>query len=184
MTVMEVGAGVGMHALYLAAAIGSAGHLFLYEPRPSVQRVLRQNLVANRVGNVTLMKRRLGCVAQRDPTETPTESLDELQLERLHLLKIGVDASALEVLAGAEDTLWRLRPLLCIAVPDEAVLSGLRTRTGDFGYRCWLVETALFNPDNFNRREEDIFAGKTASALLAIPEEIEIDLSLKGCAEL
>jgi hypothetical protein len=185
-TLMEVGAGVGVHALGLAATITSAGHLFLYEPRPLMQRVLRQNLVANGVGNVTMMKRALGRGAEAGPIETQTESLDELHLERLHLLKINADASALEVLAGATDTLWRLRPLLCIAAPEDGALSELRTRTADFGYRCWRVETALFNPDNFNCREDDIFGGKVATALVAVPEEteIEVDFTLDGFAQL
>ena len=63
-TLLEVGAGVGAHALFLAAAIGPAGHLFLYESRPLQQRVLRQNLGANRVGNVTLMTGTLGRAAE------------------------------------------------------------------------------------------------------------------------
>src|SRR5207244_145849 len=43
-TILEEGAGVGAHALPLAAAVGESGHLFLYESRPVVQRILRQNL--------------------------------------------------------------------------------------------------------------------------------------------
>ncbi|HEX8011819.1 MAG TPA: hypothetical protein VF814_12940, partial [Casimicrobiaceae bacterium] len=100
------------------------------------------------------------------------------------LLKLGVQAPALEVLGGAADTLWRLRPMLFIAVPDERALSELAARVKDFGYRSWRQETALFNPQNFNRRAEDIFAGGTASALLAIPEEVDVDIGLEGCVEL
>jgi len=183
-TLMEIGAGVGMHALYLAAAIGPAGHLFVYEPRPLLQRVLRQNLAANRLGNVTLMSRALGRASSLGGTATPTETLDGLQLEQLQLLKIGVDAAVPDVLAGAAQTLWRLRPLLFIALREEATLGELSASAKDFGYRCWKLETRLFNPQNFNRREEDIFAGGKASALLAIPEEIEIQIALDGCVEL
>ena len=57
---MEVGAGVGAHAIALGEALGPEGHLFLYEGRPVVKRVLSQNLGANRIGNVTLMRRMLG----------------------------------------------------------------------------------------------------------------------------
>ena len=46
------------------------------------------------------------------------------------------------------------------------------------------METALFNPENFNRRDTDIFAGRTALALLAIPEEIDVDIALDDCVEL
>jgi hypothetical protein len=179
-TVLEAGAGVGMHALSLAAALGPTGRLFLYESRPLLQRVLRQNLEANRVGNVTLMRGALGAAAEAGVSET----IDGLQLERLQLLKIGADAPAMEVLGGATDAMWRLRPVLFIGVKDEAVLKELSARVKDFGYRCWRQETAVFNRQNFNCREDDIFAGSKASALLAIPEEIYIDIALEGCVEL
>jgi hypothetical protein len=42
----------------------------------------------------------------------------------------------------------------------------------------------LLNPQNFNRRETDIFNGATALALLAIPEEIEVDVALDECIEI
>jgi hypothetical protein len=46
------------------------------------------------------------------------------------------------------------------------------------------MATPLFNPGNFNRRTSDIFSCRSALILLAIPEEIEIDVALDGCVEL
>src|SRR5207253_4990730 len=124
-TVLEADAGVGAHAVFLGKALGAAGHLFLYEPRPVVQRILQQNLAANRVLNVTLMRRALGRRSAGEDAGSGeaapagvTETLDELQLERLDWLKINEGTLALEVLDGATDTLWRLRPLLFIAAAD------------------------------------------------------------------
>jgi precorrin-6B methylase 2 len=181
-TVLEVGAGVGEHALFLAATIGEGGHLFLYESRPVVKRILQQNLGANRITNVTLMRRTLG--AKGEAADRGSETLDELQLERLDWLKINGSVLALEVLDGGADTLWRLRPLMFLAAADEPVLTALASRVKEFSYRCWRMETALFNPQNFNRREADIFSGRTALALLAIPEEIEVDIALDRCVEI
>jgi len=181
-TVVEAGAGVGEHALFLAAALGEAGHLFLYESRPVVKRILQQNLGANRITNVTLMRRTLGAVGEA--ADRNAETLDELQLERLDWLKINGSVSALDILDGGADTLWRLRPLLFVAVPDEAALSALASRVQEFSYRCWRMDTALFNPQNFNRRDTDIFSGRRALALLAIPEETEVDVALDQCVEL
>jgi tetratricopeptide (TPR) repeat protein len=181
-TVLEAGAGVGEHALFLAAVLGEAGHLFLYESRPVVKRILQQNLGANRISNVTLMRRTLGATGEAaDPN---AETLDELQLERLDWLKIKGSVSALDILDGGADTLWRLRPLLFLAAPDEAALTALASRVKEFSYRCWRMDTALFNPQNFNRRDTDIFSGRSALALLAIPEEIEVDVALDQCIEI
>jgi tetratricopeptide (TPR) repeat protein len=188
-TVLEAGAGVGMHALFLGAAVGAAGHLFIYEPRPVVQRILRQNLGANGVTNVTVMRRALGRSAapSTDPAEAVgaplRESVDELRLERLDWLKID-DASGVAVLEGAADTLWRLRPRLFLAAADAALLGTLAEQVKAFSYRCWRLETALFNAANFNRRDADIFAGRKALALLAIPEEVDVDMALDECVEI
>ena len=184
-TVLEAGAGVGMHALFLGAAIGPSGHLFLYEPRPVVQRILRQNLGANGIGNVTVMRRALGrSAADTAAADAPLhESVDELRLERLDWLKVD-DASGAAVLEGAADTLWRLRPGLFIAAADEAMLGTLAELAKTFSYRCWRLETALFNTANFNRRDTDIFAGGKALALLALPEEIDTDVALDQCVEI
>ncbi len=91
------------------------------------------------------------------PAARTTETLDELQLERLDWLKVA-SGDALDVLAGASETLWRLRPLLFLAAADEQALREMAERAREFSYRCWRMETALFNPQNFNRRETDIFA--------------------------
>jgi Glycosyltransferase family 9 (heptosyltransferase) len=186
-TVLEAGAGVGAHAVYLGRLLGEAGHLLVYESRPVVQRILRQNLSANGVSNVTVMRRKLGSVGEEEgvvggvPT---TETLDELRLERLDWLKVNSSANPLEVLAGGSETLWRLRPKLFLAAADEGVLGELTERAREFGYRCWRMETALFDAGNFNRREGDIWEGRTALALLAIPEEIDVDLALDQCVEI
>jgi hypothetical protein len=45
------------------------------------------------------------------------------------------------------------------------------------------MDTTYFNPENFNRREADVFAARQALAVLAIPEEANVvvgsDASLK-----
>ena len=113
-----------------------------------------------------------------------TETIDQLQLERLDWLKLNFTVPALDVLDGAVETLWRLRPLLFIAAPDEISMTALAARGREFSYRCWQMETPLFNPKNFNRRDTDIFSGRATWALLAIPEEIDVDVALEGCVEL
>jgi tetratricopeptide (TPR) repeat protein len=196
-TVMEVGSGVGAHALTLAAAIGEAGHLMLYESQPVPRQLLRQNLAANRVGNVTLMRRMLAgtsltesvgnagnLVGRPATTVSPTETVDDLHLDRLDLIKVNAGMIAMDVLAGAAATLWRLRPSLFIAVPDDGKLTEVAMRLQEFGHRCWRMETAWFNPQNFNRRDDDIFAGRKFLALLAVPEESEVDVAQSGCVEL
>jgi FkbM family methyltransferase len=203
MTVLEVGAGIGVHAQALAAAVGPTGHLMLFESRPLVRRILQQNIAAHRIDNITVMRCGLGHAADcgreipfaeassrqnvassSTGAGTCVGSLDELLLERLDWLKINDSISALDVLDGGAATLWRLRPGLLVSVSDRTAFGGVADRLQEFGYRCWRVETPCFNPENFNRRDHDMFSGATALALLAIPEEVQLNVAPEGCVEL
>ena len=54
-TVLETGAGVGAHSLFLATAVGPTGSLILSEPRCLHHQILSQNIRANRIVNATLL---------------------------------------------------------------------------------------------------------------------------------
>ncbi len=89
--------------------------------------------------------------------------------EQLHLLKIDVEADAVTILNGATETLWRLRPLLFIAAPDDGALDAIVALIRELGYRSWRIQTPLHNPGNFYRRQEDIFSGKSNSRSSEFP---------------
>ena len=198
-TVVEVAPGVGVHSLALASAVGANGHLFLAEPRAGLYRLLQQNLAANRVANVTLLQRELwGPKGVTDTSEgglqkthadasrtgARVETLDEYLLKDLRLLKINEGTDPAAIIDGAVDTLWRLRPLIFIAVDSASSVAPLAARVKALGYRCWPMEAALFNPNNFNRRTDDIFDGATSLALLAVPEEVDVEVPLGACTEI
>jgi hypothetical protein len=181
--VVEVCAGIGLHTLGLSRSVGPTGHLFTYEDDAIKRQIAGHNLGLHKVTWVTPMRRRLGSVAEAQSADAPPreESLDDLQLERLDWLKVNDGGRALEVLEGAEESVWRLRPKLFLSADDAVQLELLIARVKDLGYRCWVHESALYNPGNFNRREGDIFNGRTSLALLAIPEEIDGDDEISGC---
>ncbi|MFO1325302.1 MAG: tetratricopeptide repeat protein [Burkholderiales bacterium] len=178
--VVEVHAGIGAHTVPLAALVGSAGHVLAYEPRPLHQRVLRQNLEANRVaGAVTVMRGALG------GPSPPAETIDLLQLERLDLLKINAGPDAAGIVEGAADTLWRLRPVVVAAVADRTSLPSLAESVRACGYRCWEFAMPARDPANFNRRVvQPDEANGIAIALVAIPEEAGGSLALADCREI
>ena len=185
MTVLEVGAGVGAHALVLARLVGPAGHLLLDEPRPVHRRILRHNLGANGLGHVTILP--AGSVpppapshgpappADSPPSEPPAAGLavDALRLRRLDLLVVDDPAQSGAVLAAGSETLWRLRPTLLLAASGTDALARLVQLARGFGYRCWQSELPWFGPDNFNRRDTGGRARRCSWSLLAVPEEAE-----------
>lgn len=182
-TIIEAAAGPGAHAVGLAMRIGRMGHLIAYDTRPAMQRMFRQNMASHSIRHATLMKRSLA-----GPTPagfTPLrETVDDLRLGRLDGLKINEGADAAAIIEGASDTLWRCRPWLMLAQEDDAALAALAARVREFGYRTWRMETPLFNPDNFNRRTDDIFGGRTVLTLIALPEESALPEPGPGCVEL
>ena len=143
----------------------------LREPRATVARVLRQNLAANRVANATVLR-------------NPVTTVDALCLDRLDWLKAAEASEAHAVVQGSTGTLWRLRPRLWIAVADDAQMRSLSAELAGFGYRCWRIATPLHNADNFNGRPDDLFGGREALALVAVPEESDPGMVLASCAEL
>jgi tetratricopeptide (TPR) repeat protein len=191
--VVEAGSGVGEHALALAKIVGVEGQVLSYETAPVVRQILRQNLDVNRqAGVVTLMRRSLGAphdAAKESPRPVGdaaaevADTVDDLLLDRLDLLKIRSAADAPAIVNGASATLWRLRPALFIDARDAIELASLSGRVREFGYRCWRMDTPYFRPGNFDRRDTDIFGGQTALALLGLPEEVEVRVSLEGCTE-
>lgn len=175
MTVLEAYAGIGAHALWLARRVGPEGHLLVSEAQPVAQRILRQNLMANRIANATVL---------RDAVDAGANTVDGLRLERLDWLKVSAGERAAAILAGADETMWRLRPRLWLAAGDAGSANRLAEVARMHGYRCWRHEAALFAGGNFNRRSEDIHEGRTALALLAIPEEGNVDGIPATCIEL
>lgn len=193
-SLVEIGAGIGLHTIALASMVAPDGQLLAFEYSPILRRILRQNLTANEVRCVSVVKstivgedaNRLGGAETNasEPADLPrgAVTVDGLQLERLHLLKVTDPALVSDTLQGATDTLWRHRPVLFLAHEARATLTTQAARVRDFGYRCWCIESPLFHEANFNRRDDDIFPGESALAVLAIPEEVDSDVRIRELA--
>jgi tetratricopeptide (TPR) repeat protein len=176
---LEAGAGTGVHTLPLARAAGPEGVLLAYESRAAWRRLLEQNLAVHEITTVAALSRALG----NERFSPRDESIDDLRLARLDGIKVNEEADAVAILEGAGDTLWRCRPWLLLGSNDGSRLDRAREILREFGYRVWRMDTPLFAATNFNRRDEDVFAGERAHALFALPEEADLRTSPRGCVE-
>jgi tetratricopeptide (TPR) repeat protein len=177
-TVLEFGAGVGAHAMPVGKALGAHGHLIVWEADAAMSNILRHNFGANRVENVTFLRDEPGSA------HGPYGTIDNLFLERLDWIKVDRAGLATSALAGATNTIWRLRPRWFLSVSEEQHSQEIVASLKLLAYRCWGMESELYRPDNFNRRSDDIFDGRIARSVIAIPEEIEPDEALRQCVEL
>jgi FkbM family methyltransferase len=57
MTVFDIGANIGLYSILLGRAVGASGRVWGFEPYPPVASYFKQNIIANSLGNVTMVDR-------------------------------------------------------------------------------------------------------------------------------
>lgn len=157
--VLDVGANVGNHTLYLAG-IGQA-RVLAFEPNQHLADAICQSVTLNHFQdriqvNIVGVGERGGLAAfdKEVPDnlgaqaltlgEGPIEivALDEQQIDRpVRMIKIDVEGMELPVLKGAEAIIRRDSPIIYIECADEDSFQGIVNFLGAFGYYFW----ATFN---------------------------------------
>jgi FkbM family methyltransferase len=141
-TVLDIGAHVGLHTLMFSRRVGPTGQVLAIEPSPANARLLRSHIMWNHCRNVEVIEAAVGdCedyvsfTFHPDPTayQAFSNSLvykigSELETVRMttidaicdgrypHLIKIDVEGAELLALRGARDTLTRCAPILIVAI--------------------------------------------------------------------
>jgi FkbM family methyltransferase len=126
--VIEAGAHTGAYTVLFAQWVGATGHVFAFEPVPSIARELRAQLTLNRVadrvtvigaavaegaGTLSLTRPALPGDPDAHRLAVPTVGLDEFCAERgarPRLVKVDVEGAELSVLRGARATFAAARP--------------------------------------------------------------------------
>lgn len=102
------------------------------------------------------------------------------------LISIDVEGFELAVLQGAIQTIERARPVLYVE-NDRAVSSRQLIRwLLDHGYRLWWHTPFLFNPENMNAIQENLYAGVASVNMLCVPvgRECPAEWHLEGLLEI
>ena len=173
--VVDVSAGIGLHAIALAGSVGADGQVLAIERSPILRQILLQNLEINELQGVSVM-----------PASAATQSLDDLAFDRVDFVRIGDPGEVARIVDGGEETLHNHAPTLMFSEQPREGLDLLGRRMAKLGYRCWSIETVLFERTNFNCRDDDVFSGARSYALLALPKRLHIPdvLAMPGVAPL
>ncbi len=176
MTVMDVGANVGIYALRMSRAIGQGGKVYAFEPVPSIFALLRENIALNNATNIIPVPMALAdrkgtarmSVAGRGSSlfrhlssqfvEVPLTTLDafceEEEIERVDAIKIDVEGAELTVIRGADEVLRRDRPLLMVEI-QRATLEAAGTSPEElfativgYGYAPFVIRHGKAVPVN------------------------------------
>jgi FkbM family methyltransferase len=197
-TVLDVGANIGAHTLWMARRVGPAGSVIAFEPQRAVFQTLCANMALNGMTNVDPYWAAVGAqpgyvtVPRLDPTAAANfgatsliwghpgdkvrmMSIDELELSACRMIKVDVEGMELDALKGAEATISRLRPILY--VENDGREAGLIEFILDRGYRAWWHLPAYFSPDNARGLAENVFEQGISVNMLCVHDSVPVTVS-------
>jgi FkbM family methyltransferase len=147
MTVVDVGAHVGLHSLRFSRAVGECGQVIAVEPSPANASLLRKHLEWNRCRNVTVIEAAAGeCESEiefafrPDPTDPgsfansvaydiggDTARVKVTTIDAVcrgltpDVIKIDIEGAELLAVRGARSVLSKSSPILFVAVHPDAM---------------------------------------------------------------
>ena len=199
-TVVEIGADMGAHTVFLAKATGSLGRVLALEPQRVIFQILCANLALNGLSHVeafhaaagrepgTITVPRLDYTARQNfggvslgshaaGEAVQQMTIDGLKLPACHLLKIDVEGMEGEVLAGAEQTIRRWRPVLYVENDRPEKSAELIRQALGLGYRLYWHLPRLFNPHNYFGVTENIFGTIVSANMLGFHTSVSQNMT-------
>lgn len=198
-TVIEAGANVGAHTVLLAKLVGQQGTIYAFEPQRVIFQLLCANLALNDLFNVRAYHGALGrqratikvpatdysaeanfggisLIASGAGEDVPLCTIDSMGIEKLNLLKIDVEGMEAEVIAGAAQTIRKLRPVLYVENDRRDKSRELIRMIMRLGYDMWWHLPPIYNPGNFAGNANNVFGGIMSVNLLCLPKERPEDI--------
>ena len=139
---IEAGANIGTHTVFLSRAVGASGKVLAFEASRHTHQLLCANMALNECLNVHAIQKAIGgangsaLFPLMDPSQpgnfgeaslrgastaastesVDMQSIDALALQRLDFIKADIEGHELALLEGAIDTLRRLRPIVYLEI--------------------------------------------------------------------
>jgi len=198
--VVEAGGNIGSLMVPLSRLVG-AGSVITFEPERNAFYALAGNIAINNLRNVFCFQQALGKtsglvnVPELDIEKTDNfggleldkdysqathypvgvNTIDNLNLPRCDLIKADVEGMELPVLEGATKTIDALNPYLIVEDDREEKSEALRKFIKSKGYRMYLHQAPLFNPNNWSGIKENVFGDTVSQNLFCHKKEIQFD---------
>ena len=198
--VVEVGANLGAHTVFLARHVTPSGTVVAFEPQRIIFQTLCANLALNSIRNVFCFQQAVGAkpgslvvppldytsetnfgsvaLRQYRSGETvPVVTLDDLNLAACHFLKVDVEGMEQDVLEGAKDLIARCKPVLYVEndIPHKA--GALAHYIDSLSYKMYWHQPSYFNPHNFFGNPENVFRGIVATNMVCIHRSVAQNLT-------
>ena len=203
--VVEAGANIGAHTVFLAKELVPNGIVFAFEPRRVLFQTLCGNLALNSLENVHAYdlalsdkpdaqaegridfsaKLNLGGYALGDfvgnQEEIKIQKLDNLidPKKVIALIKADIQGYELKLLIGSDELIKRDRPFLYLENEDPKTSFELISYLWKLEYDCWWDIVPLFNPNNRANTQQNIFPNISSFNMFCAPREkrVNVDIS-------
>lgn len=174
---VDVGANVGYHTFLASARVGATGRVVAVEANPENARLIAHTIESNAIGNIELVPVALAAgrgyvsfgthvgsnggflpdgastTGSGRGTIVPTLALDDLDLDRVSVVKIDVEGAEGIVIDGATATIERHRPTFVMEFSKEmttrvSARSPLEhlARFVDWGYSIAVIDRSTSEP--------------------------------------
>ena len=200
--IVEAGANIGAHTVFLAKDIVPDGKVFAFEPRRILFQNLCGNLAVNGIENVHAFQCGLGKNAEIQTEEKmdfssklnaggfslgsipggdeniKIEKLDDMVnlLDQIALIKADIEGHELKMLMGAINLIERDRPFLYLENDIVEKSHELITYLWSLRYDIWWHVVPLFNPKNRANTEQNIFSNTSSLNIICAPSEKGVNM--------
>jgi FkbM family methyltransferase len=195
--IVEAGANIGAHTVFLAKDIVSEGKVLAFEPRRIIFQTLCGNLAVNGIENVHAFHCGLGEEAENqteakmdfssklnaggfslgaipgNEENIKIEKLDDIvtATNRISLIKADVEGYELKLLMGAANLIKRDRPFLYLENDKIESSPQLISYIWALEYDVWWHVVPLFNLRNRANTEQNIFSNICSFNIICAPRE-------------
>jgi FkbM family methyltransferase len=197
--VIEVGANIGAHTVFLAKQVGTSGVVVAFEPQRLVFQTLCANVSLNSLPNVVALQQAVGAepgtvkVPELDwnrennfgglslgeyekGDDVPVVTLDSLKMRRCDFIKVDVEGMEEQALRGGEGLIRRLKPVLYVENDRLEKSDSLIRYIDSLGYRMYWHKPPYFNRNNFLGNSHDVFPRIVSLNMLCLRRDVPQEL--------
>ena len=192
MTVLDIGANIGVHTVSLARHVGPDGLVHAFEPQRTIYQMLCGNIALNSLYNVHTRLVGVGDRIAQIPVPfvdytkpsnfggveigrtpigelVPLITVDSLNLQKCHFIKIDVEGMEQVVLDGALQTIRRCNPIIYMENDRPHKSETLIRYMLDRNYRLYWHTPYLYDSNNYFKNPHDAFPGILSVNMICIP---------------
>ena len=198
--VIEVGANIGAHTVYLSKLVGK-GVVIAFEPQRLVFQNLCANLALNSISNVFAYQEAVsnenGTILipecdftknnnfgginienTKNGTTVNKQKLDNFlnKINRLKLLKIDVEGMEISVIKGASELIKKFRPIIYVENDRQDHSNEIIELLWSLNYKMNWHLPRLYNKNNFFNEEENIFGNIVSVNMLCLHKDSSIEI--------